>query len=280
MSCARLLAAALAFCAPAAAARAAELPLWEAGAGVGVISFPDYRGSDQRRVWALPVPYLIYRGDILRVDKDGMRGLFFKSDRVELNMSLNGSIPVDSEHNDARRGMPDLDPTLEIGPSLNVSLWRSADTKRRLALQLPLRAVIATDLSHVRDEGWLFAPNLNLDVEDVMSRTGWHFGLLAGPIFANRRYNRYFYAVDSAFATAGRPAYDPGAGYAGTQLIASLTKRFPDFWVGGFLRWDTLGGAVFEASPLVKDKRYFAAGFGIAWILGKSKTTVTTANGY
>jgi len=37
-------------------ARSAELPLWEAGAGVAVLDFPDYRGSDERHTLALRIP--------------------------------------------------------------------------------------------------------------------------------------------------------------------------------------------------------------------------------
>ncbi|MCK7496072.1 MAG: hypothetical protein MZW92_37815 [Comamonadaceae bacterium] len=45
---------------PAADATADEFPLWELGAGLGVIDFPDYRGSNERKTWLLPVPYFIY----------------------------------------------------------------------------------------------------------------------------------------------------------------------------------------------------------------------------
>ena len=36
-------------------ARAASRPLWEAGLGIGAISFPDYTGSDQQRSYLVPV---------------------------------------------------------------------------------------------------------------------------------------------------------------------------------------------------------------------------------
>ncbi|HET9404338.1 MAG TPA: MipA/OmpV family protein, partial [Burkholderiales bacterium] len=79
-----------------------------------------------------------------------------------------------------------------------------------------------------------------------------------------------------AFATATRPAYSPGGGYAGTQVIAALSKRYRQFWVGGFVKWDTINGAAFADSPLVRDRQGVAAGFSIAWILGESKTLVET----
>ena len=38
-------------------AHAEEKPLWEFGLGAGAIAFPDYRGSDEGRVYPVPVPY-------------------------------------------------------------------------------------------------------------------------------------------------------------------------------------------------------------------------------
>lgn len=254
--------------------RAEQLPLWEAGVGIAALSFPDYRGSDQRQTWMLPYPYIVYRGDFLQADDRRVRGLFFKTPRLELDVSVNGTVPVDSGDNNARRGMPDLDATLEIGPSLNVLLKESDDRKTRLELRLPVRAALASDFSYVRQVGWIFQPNLNLDVADPLGYAGWNLGLLAGPLFTDRRYNQYFYGVEAPYATTSRPAYSPGGGYAGTQFIAALSRRYGEYWAGAFIKWDTLGGAAFADSPLVTDRRSFAAGFAVARVLGVSKTRV------
>jgi len=264
----------LAAVATTAPARAEQLPLWEAGLGAAVLSFPDYRGSNERQLWLLPFPYLVYRGEFLQADERRMRGVFFKTGRAELDLSFNGSVPVDSDDNDARRGMPDLDGTLEIGPSLNLKLLETAGRKTQVELRLPARTVLASDFSYVRQVGWVFQPNISVDVRDPLGHAGWKLGVLAGPIFSDRRYHRYFYEVAPAFATAARPAYSPGGGYAGTQLIGALSRRYRQFWVGGFVKWDTLHGAAFEDSPLVRDRQGFAAGFSIAWVLGESKKTV------
>ena len=255
-------------------ALAEQLPLWEAGAGVAAINFPEYRGSDERQSYVLPLPYFVYRGDFLQVDDQRVRGLFFKNERAEMDVSINGSVPVKSNDNGARRGMPDLDPTLEIGPSLNFFLYRSDDRNVKLDLRLPLRAVIATNLRHAKHAGWIFQPNLNIDVRDVLGNDGWNLGLLAGPVFADRRYHQYLYNVDPAFASADRPAYSASGGYAGSQFIAALSKRFPAFWVGGFMKWDTLQGAVFADSPLVRTRQYFTAGIGVAWVFARSANSV------
>ncbi len=251
--------------------QARDKPLWEAGAGVAIIDFPDYRGSDERRTYVLPVPYVVYRGEFLKVDREKIRGLFFKNDKAELDVSLNGSVPVKSSDNRARQGMPDLEPTLEIGPTLNLFLLHSAQNKTSLELRLPLRPVIDINARYL---GYVFQPQLNLDIHDLGGNAGWNLGLAAGPIFADRRYHQYFYGVDPAYATATRPAYTAPGGYAGSQFISALSKRFPHYWVGGFVKWDTLHGAVFEDSPLVKSKQNFTAGFAVSWIFAESKTLV------
>jgi len=257
------------------AARAEPLPLWEAGLGATVISFPHYRGSDERKSWVLPFPYVVYRGEFLKADEQRrVRGLFFKADRVELDVSLNALPPVNSDEDDARRGMPDLDATVEIGPSLNVLLFRTDDRKTRLELRLPVRAVLATDFSHLHFAGWVFQPNLSVDARDIFGQAGWNFGVFAGPMFADRKYHEYDYSVDPAFATASRPAYNASGGYGGAQIVFTLGRRVGSFWAGGFARWDTLNNAVFANSPLVRTKEFFAGGIAVAWIVGESTTRV------
>jgi outer membrane protein len=262
-------------CLAASLARAEQLPLWEAGAGIGVTTLPHYRGSDQSKTWVLPVPYLVYRGESLKVDDDRrIRGLF--GDKVELEFSLNGSPPA--KNNDARRDMPNLDATLEIGPALNITLFRSEHGSERLQLRLPVRSVIASDFSHFRQAGWIFQPNLSLDFRNILGNRGWNLGVQGSLIYTDRRYNRYFYGVDSIFATPERPAFDSGGGYGGATLLAALSRRFPNYWVGAFAKWDSVGGAVFADSPLIKARSNLSGGFAIAWILRASTVKVEAQN--
>jgi len=104
--------------------------------------------------------------------------------------------------------------------------------------------------------------------------SGWNLGLLTGPLFADRRYEDYFYSVAPRFATADRPAYQARGGYAGTELLAALSKRYPSRWFGAYARYDTLSGASFAASPLVKRSGSWSAGVGIAWIIRQSSRLV------
>jgi MipA family protein len=252
---------------------AADEPLWEAGIGVAALHFPDYRGSSRSRTYALPSPYLVYRGEILKADRQGLRGVLLQNDWFDLNLSVGASLPVDSSHNGARAGMPDLKPSFELGPSLVLTAWRSADRRARLDIRLPVRGAVSVE-ARPHFIGSQFFPHANVDLRDPAGFSGWNLGIAAGPVYTDARYNRYFYSVPVAYATAERPAYTPAGGYAGTQFLVALSKRFPKFWVGGFARYDTLRGAAFVDSPLVTSKHYLAAGLAVSWIFAESSQRV------
>jgi outer membrane protein len=252
---------------------AEEKPLWEIGMGVATVSFPSYRGSDEQRSYVLPVPVFNYHGDFLKSDRHGVRGSLFDSDRVDLNVSFALSPPVPSGGVSARQGMPDLSATLEAGPQVDFVLWRSANHARFLKFQVPLRAVYTLE-NHPKQAGWVLHPKFNLDVTDIAGSQGWNVGFLAGPLWGNARQHEYYYSMPAAYVTAQRPAYEAKAGYAGMQYLMSVSKRFSNYWVGAFARYDNLNRAVFEDSPLVKQKDYFAAGVAITWVLGASSTMV------
>lgn len=252
-----------------------ELPLWEAGLGFTGLSIPDYRGSDQQRGYVFPLPYLVYRGDVLKLDRKGLYGLLFNSERVQLNMSADAGVPVKSDRNEARSGMPNLDPTFQIGPSLEICISDRCDDSRAVQVRLPVRAVLATDFSHLHEIGYIFNPQLNVDLNHLGPGRGWNFGVALGPLFATTRYHEYYYEVSPQYAIPGvRPAYDARGGYSGSLLIAALSKRFDRAWFGAFLRYDALSGAAFEDSPLVKTRHSVMAGFGIAWVFDQSPTLV------
>src|SRR5688572_18489579 len=141
------------------ASRAEQKPLWEAGLGVGAVTFPDYRGSDEMNTYPVPLPYFVYRGEFLKADRGGVRGELFDRRYLELSLSINGNTPVSSDDNAARAGMPNLKPTVEFGPSLEVHLWRSAREGMKLDLVMPLRLPITLE-SSPQSLGWNFAPRL------------------------------------------------------------------------------------------------------------------------
>jgi MipA family protein len=254
-------------------ARAAEMPLWELGAGVGGALVPDYPGSDESRSYVAPIPYVAYRGKYLKADRGGLRTALFDRRHAELSLSIGGSVPVKSEDNEARRDLPDLKPILEIGPRLELHVWRSPDDRVKVDVGVPVRLPVTLESSS-RSIGVVFEPRVSLRIDDFAGLEGWQLGAAAGPGFADRKYHQYFYGIDSEFSRPDRPAFDARGGYSGTSLRVSLSRRYPRWWLGGFARYENLDGAAFEGSPLVRTRSSLSVGFGVAWIFFRSKRMV------
>ena len=252
------------------AVQRASAPLWEVGIGAAVLNLPDYRGSDESRNYLLPLPYVVYRGDWLRADRDGARALVAKIERVKVDVSVAASVPTRSRDNAARAGMPDLPFAFEIGPNVNLEVLQSAGRVERVDVRLPLRAAVGVQRSPDL-LGVTFSPHLNLDLRDV---GGWNVGVLTGPLFANRRYHQHFYGVDAAFATPQRPAYQARGGYAGWQALSAVSRRIGNWWIGAFVRYDSLRGAVFDDSPLVRRDHELRGGVGVSWVFATSDRQV------
>lgn len=268
-------AATLLYCLPC---RGATLPLWEFGVGAGTIVLPDYRGADHTSSYTVPFPYFAYYGKLLKVDRSGIQGRLFGTDRALLNLSLGAGVPVSSSDNEARAGMPNLDPTVEVGPSLDIRLWRDPQSGRSLWFKIPARAAFSLSIADTTQQGWLFSPFVTYSTTGAGALRHWHFNVSLGPMFADSAYHDYFYEVTPAFATAGRPAYSPGGGYSGSRITVAMQRRFPRFWVGLFARYDNLSGAAFADSPLVRTEDYFMLGFGVTWIAAESSTRVKRDN--
>lgn len=250
------------------------LPLWELGAGAAGAYLPDYRGSDEARTYVLPLPYFIYRGEFLKADREGLRAEFFDSRYLELTVSLGATVPVNSEDNKARAGMPDLRPTVELGPILEIHLLQDASKINKLDIRLPLRAALTWEDGSPRHVGTLFFPHLSFDHRFRFAGGGWNFGVLGGAYFGDRRYHDYFYGVAPQFATPDRPAYTARGGFAGWQSIVALSGRIKRTWFGAFIKADSLRGAVFQDSPLVRRRQNLSAGLGVSYVFAESARRV------
>lgn len=255
----------------ATGAAAEEKPLWELGLGPAMLVLRDYRGASSSHAYPLPLVYFVYRGKFLQSDRDGLKGKIFDEKLVELHISLSATPPVRNAA--ARSGMPGLRSTVEIGPELDARLWRSAGERVKLDFLAAARSAITIE-AKPQAVGWILDPHLTLDIDSPGGLTGWKLGLLTGPLFATRHYNDYYYSVAPQYATQQRPAYEASAGFSGTQMVMSLTKRFPRYWTGAYVRYDTLSGASFADSPLVKRNSYWSAGFAVAWMIGRSSHLV------
>jgi outer membrane protein len=254
----------------ASAAEPHALPRWEVGIGLGVLSLPFYRGAASGRTYIAPLPYIQYRGEHVRVDEEGIRSALFRSNAVRLDFSLAAGVPVSSDGNSARRGMASLDPTVEIGPSLEFLLWHPRERDRALWLKFPMRAALSVALRNIEYQGWIFAPYLDYRMIKGERTQAWTMTLAVGPQFADRRYHDYYYEVTPADVTPLRPEYHPTMGYSGSRVTLGVQKRFGGYRLAAFGRYDDLRGAVFNDSPLVQQQHYYAVGAALIKLLAVS----------
>jgi MipA family protein len=241
-------------------------PLWELGAVAIGVSQQAYPGADQNVQRALALPYVLYRGRVLRADREtaGLRA--FKTETFELDIGVAGAFGSSSKDIEARRGMADLGTLVEFGPRLKWNLGEAAGG--RVRLELPLRGVFDLNdgLAH---RGMAFEPELQW-----RTRTdgGWFWSLGVGAIFADRRLADTFYRVSAAEATPDRPTWDARAGRVAWRGSASVARSLgPDWRVFGFLRVDSVAGAANEASPLVRRTTGATAGIGLSWTWMRSE---------
>ena len=225
------------------------MPKWELGLGLAALSRPDYPSADQERSYVLPFPYVIYRGERLKANRDGLRGLLFEHPRWDLDISAGGSLPVNSKDNRAREGMDDLDFSFEFGPSLRFKL---RDTPiESLQLRVNLRALLAVDgFPGMSYEGWVLNPELRWQ-QQLTEALSWGASLQTR--YGSDDYHNYFYGVAPRFATLNRPAYQADAGHNSSGVALNVRWHANADWrISAAVSYIDLRDASFNDSPLFK----------------------------
>jgi outer membrane protein len=253
-------------------------PVWEVGVFAAAFNSPEYPAAEQRQTNVIPSPYFIYRGEILRIgDGSIARAVAIERNWYELDLSLAGSFNANSEGNEARVGMPDLDFIFELGPQLRVRLSKfefEQHGKGELFLNLQARAAFSTDFSGFNKRGYVFQPVFSYRQRGWLSeKTALSVSL--SPTWATKKLHDYFYQVDSDFVTEQRSAYDVKSGYLGTDLSVGLSfNATEDIRIFTFARASLHSGAANEDSPLFRDKSTYSYGLGMVWQLWESEEKV------
>ena len=244
---AALLAAASLWPVGAQAQGAPAQPLWELGAVALGARQQAYPGADQSVDRALLLPFAIYRGRILRVDRETAGVRAFKTERFEFDIGVSASLGASSEKIEARRG------------SSGADRWRA---------EFPLRAVF--DLSDsAAYRGYSFQPELKYERSTA---SGWRLGTSVSAILGDRRLADTFYTVGPADALAQRPAYAARAGLVAWRLEANFSRALDPQWrLFGVARLDSVAGAANEASPLVRKTTGSSVGIGLAYTWQRSR---------
>lgn len=242
-------------------ARSEQPAYMEAGLGVVGQFVANYRGSSHYQVKALPVPYFLYYGRIIKSDGRGVRGDFVTGTRFELSLSLDGSLGGESDQWDLRRGMPELATSFELGPSLNLRLT-GLNFDHGWSVNLPVRAVVAVDASGIEHIGFLSAPRLTWRHPNLYEQ--WRVSVGVGVVLANDDYHAYYYEVAPEYVTPHRPEYRAEGGYNGAFGRLALYKHFDSWRLAFALRYDNLSGTAFADSPLVETEHFASFSLAVA----------------
>ncbi len=249
-----------------------KLPLYEYGV-VGLAAYyPHYSGSDEYQTYVFPLPYFVYRGKMLRADREGVRTIFYRYKQFETDISLAGNPPAGD--NDAREGMEDLDALGEVGPALNYYFFDYGERDSCL-LQATVRAAFSFDFEggvDVGHEGYVSDISFIFRDSRIFRKQKVRFHLSTGVRFADADMHGYFYDVRQDDVTPDRPSYEADGGYGGLQVSGSITKELtPTFSLSSYGRWVNIDGAVYDDSPLVDTHNNFIVGAMLVWKFGESE---------
>jgi MipA family protein len=250
-------------------------PLWEIGMGGGATFTPDYPGSNQNHLWAIPFPFAVYRGQFLHSDRrGGTRARILQSASYEINFSAGGGLPSSSGSNDAREGMPDLEWLGELGPRIMFDLY-SRPEEVLLRFGFPIRAAFSSNFQHLTDRGFLIAPELLYDRPTIFGTNLDAYALLTVN-FSDRRFANYFYGVEPANAKPDRAAYTARAGYLLTDLTLGIVAPVQslNLKIMSSMTFESLAGSANTASPLFKAPFNMTASMVLIWVFAQSSDKV------
>ena len=215
------------------------------------------------------LPYLVYRGDIVRADRGGIGARLVHTDAMELDVGFAASLPASSSDIAARKDMPDLGTLIEFGPRLKGTLANPA-AGGRVRFELPLRSVLEIN-NGVRSQGYALEPEVIYEIHDAGGN--WRLSTSVSAVLGDSALNQYFYGVPAAFATAQRPAYEARAGLIATRLTINAAKSIgPNLRVYGLARYESYAHSANQSSPLYLQTAGTSIGVGVSWTLGRSTT--------
>lgn len=241
---------------------------WTMGLGLGTFNYNYYPGAKERNQVFLPAPYFTYRSPKFEVDR-GIKSFLYNTEEIVIDISADFGLPVDSDDTIARKGMPDLDFVLQLGPSFEFMLNDRRINYFDARFEIPVRVAFTVDIGDVQNIGYLVEPRFTFSHRRLTS-TGLSHKATIGLKFATQDYHAYYYDVAPEFVTPERNEYKSDAGFGGSFINYRISYKTSDFIYWAFIRYQSLRGAEFENSPLVLQNDYHFLGAGFAWIFAQS----------
>ena len=247
-----------------------SLPLYEFGVATALITTPDYPAADQSRTRNFTIPTFIYRGLIFKSDRRGTRASLFNDKGLEIDLSFGASLPANSEDNDAREAMDDLDWIAEIGPRLSYIFFD--DDNHSLIFSNPVRFAFSTDAKFTRERGYRYNPEI-----DYRKRLSQLFRLSFGYEinYCSEALCDYFYQVTSSDVTQDRQRYNAKGGLVGDAISSNIIYRARNLTGVLGIKYNRYHGAANENSPLYKVRNGTTVFMALNYFFYQSKESGT-----
>lgn len=244
-------------------------PLYEAGIIGGSAYVPDYPSSDQGRLRYLAFPQVRYRGLRFRSDEeDSMKARLFHSPIYGFDLSGGGAFSTNSNQNDARKGMNDLDWVFELGPRFYVFLIKTDRVWMRLFF--PVRVAFSTDLTNATYQGLVFAPAFN--TRYYFDDTKFNSIILnVTRTHTTHQMQEYYFQVERKYATQTRPEYDAKSGYLTTSAALAYIYEKEQIGIYGGLGINSFKGSANAGSPLYRSEYTYSAFVGFSYLFYQSE---------
>lgn len=244
-----------------------DLPLWEAGFVAAGVNQPAYPGAEDRAGLLFALPFVIYRGDYLRIDRGtvGLRAI--KTPRAELDVGFAASLGSSSSVVEARRGMDDLGTLVEFGPRLKIHLGDVSEGHGSSRIQIPVRGVYDLN-NHLKYRGIAYELQW---VKDMELPEDWTVTTNLGALFGDQQLADTFYRVAPGEATSVRPSYNASSGLISWQASIFASRFFTrDMRLLSYLRFDSVASSANHDSPLVRRDTGWTFSLGLLWTLSHS----------
>jgi len=238
--------------------------LWKFGVGIGNVTANSYPGSDETESITSPIPYLKVKTEWFDLDREGLHTNWFKNTNFRLDFSFDLGLPVKSDENELRNGMPDLEPVGLIGPLL---IYQLHDTKKlKWQIHLPLTYAYRFDNIDASSIGWVSNPRIYFNY--LVENDGYPVDVSVsfGPVYGSEDFHQYYYDVAANYTNVNRNSYSSNEGEAGYRFNVSVTQRMNGYWLGLYIRYQNISEAVFADSPLVKEEDYWFIAVGASWL--------------
>ncbi|MBI1362817.1 MAG: hypothetical protein GC134_02440 [Proteobacteria bacterium] len=216
---------------------------WDVSLGLALASIPEYMGAKDNDFYVFPFIRAQYSFDAKnKAFFSPYEGLGFKhllNDSWQVGVRGQLRKNRDSSDDASLNGLPDIDVAVEAGPFVRY-------TYERLTLGLDVLADVSGEY-----DGYVVQGSAKVDVPLPVSSLRANFGIET--LYGNDDFMDHYFRVLTTQATATRPAFNPGSGFASVGANAMLTYLIDEKWfLTGNLSATKLTGDAAD-SPLSRD---------------------------